>query len=107
VRITFTAVVLAVLPLQPLNADSETPFGVLVEGQGAAETYSVCIACHSEKIIAQQGLSQEDWDELLEWMVDEQGMADLPEPLRGDILAYLTANYGPDRPNFPAPGDGT
>ena len=76
-------------------------FGVMVAAPGASETFDACTACHSERIVAQQGLTREQWDKLLDWMVEEQEM----EPIEGDarttILDYLGAHYGPDRPNFP------
>ena len=75
--------------------------GVLVAGAGAEETHAYCIACHSERIVAQQGLTRADWEELLEQMVEENGMNPIEEPDLGRVLDYLAANYGPDRPNFP------
>ncbi|MDJ0926041.1 MAG: aldehyde dehydrogenase [Gammaproteobacteria bacterium] len=82
------------------HAAGDAPFGVLVDADGAAETYGVCIACHSEKIIAQQGLSRAAWDELLDWMVEEHGMANIQGPVRDRILDYLAQHYGEDRPNY-------
>ena len=75
--------------------------GVLVAGSGAEETHAYCTACHSERIIAQQGLTREHWEELLDEMVEEHGMNPIEEPDLGRVLSYLSANYGPDRPNFP------
>ena len=77
--------------------------GVLVDEEGAAETYAYCTACHSERIVAQQGLTRADWEELLEQMVEENGMNPIEEPDLGRVLAYLATHYGPDRPNFPNP----
>ena len=74
--------------------------GVLVAGEGAWETHAYCSVCHSERIVAQQGLTRADWEELLEQMVEEHGMSPVEEPDLGRVLGYLTANYGPDRPNF-------
>lgn len=76
-------------------------FGVLVEGKGAEETYYACSASHSEKLIAQQGLTRERWNELIDWMIEEQGMPELDENERNLILDYLAQNYGPGRPNYP------
>ena len=90
----------AAATLLPALASADSPYGVLVDEDGAAETYGVCIACHSEQIIAQQGLSRADWDELLDWMVEEQGMADIQGPIRERILDYLAQHYGEDRPNY-------
>ena len=77
--------------------------GVLVDEEGAEETYAYCTACHSERIVAQQGLTRADWEELLEQMVEENGMNPIEEPDLGRVLAYLATHYGPDRPNFPNP----
>ena len=77
--------------------------GLLVAGEGAAETHAYCTACHSERIVAQQGLTRPDWDELLEQMVEEHEMAPIEEPVRARVLDYLAMNYGIDRPNFPRP----
>ena len=83
--------------------DQPPALGVLVAAEGAEETYAYCTACHSERIVAQQGLTRPDWEELLEQMVEENGMTPIEEPDLGRILAYLAAHYGPDRPNFPKP----
>ena len=77
--------------------------GVLVNEEGAEETHAYCTACHSERIVAQQGLTRADWEEVLEQMVEENGMDPVEEPDLGRILAYLATHYGPGRPNFPNP----
>lgn len=78
-------------------------FGVLFDAPGVEATYYACTACHSEMIVAQQGLTREKWDELFEWMVEEQGMSEIEEPDRTEILDYLEAHYNKGRPNFPRP----
>ncbi|MEO0910083.1 MAG: cytochrome c family protein [Pseudomonadota bacterium] len=83
------------------SEETDAPFGVLVAGSGAEETYNYCIACHSEMIVAQQGLTRPQWEEMMEWMVEEQGMSEIEEPEYSLIMDYLSKNYGPDRPNFP------
>ena len=75
--------------------------GLLVAGEGAFETHAYCTACHSERIVAQQGLTRSDWDELFEQMVEEHEMTPIEEPDRARVLDYLAAHYGTDRPNFP------
>jgi hypothetical protein len=77
--------------------------GVLHPMPGAQLTYDSCIACHSEMIIAQQGQTREGWDEMLDWMVEEQGMPELEDEQRKTILDYLAEHYNTDRPNFPRP----
>ena len=75
--------------------------GLLVAGVGAAETHAYCTACHSERIVVQQGLTRDDWDELFEQMVEEHEMTPIEEPDRSRVLGYLATHYGIDRPNFP------
>jgi cytochrome c len=52
-------------------------------------------------LVAQQGMTRERWDNVLEWMVEEQGMSEIEEPDRTIILDYLAENYNTDRPHFP------
>ena len=97
-----TVALAAGLVLVSARASSEeSRFGVLYDAEGAAETYANCTPCHSELIIAQQGLSRRRWDELRNGMVREQGMIEIQEPVRTRILNYLAQHYGEDRPNFP------
>lgn len=93
------------------TVDSETPavegmtdFGILFPAPGVEETFYACTACHSERIVAQQGLTRDHWDDVLVWMVEEQEMDEIEEPDRSAILDYLSAHYGEDRPNFPKQG---
>ncbi len=86
------------------DAEEESEYGVLVDGPGVDLTYAYCAACHSEMLVAQQGLTRKHWDELFEWMVEEQGMSEIEEPDRTIVLDYLETNYNTDRPNFPKPG---
>ena len=89
----------------PQTTSEETPleFGVLKLAPDVETTFYACTACHSERIIAQQGLNRDHWDEVLEWLVEEQGMSEIDEPERSKILDYLAAHYNEDRPNFPVP----
>jgi len=84
-------------------ASDASDFGALVAAEGVEETFDYCDACHSVRLVAQQGLDRDGWVELLEWMVDEQGMAEIEEPDLSVVLDYLTTNYNIDRPNFPKP----
>jgi len=86
---------------QSAKAADDSEFGVLFVAPGVEETFYACTACHSERIIAQQGLSRKHWDETFEWMVEEQGMDEIEEPDRTIILDYLAKHYNEDRPNFP------
>ena len=92
---------LAIGVAQASDTVEESEYGVLFVADGVDDTYYTCIGCHSERIIAQQGLSRENWDEMLVWMVEEQGMPELDEETRDVILDYLAQHYNVDRPNFP------
>ena len=94
-------VLAAFAALVPALATAESEFGVLVDEPGVETTYYACSVCHSERLVAQQGLTRERWDNLLHWMVDEQGMDPLDPEDRAIVLDYLTTHYNTDRPNFP------
>ncbi|MDE0406375.1 MAG: aldehyde dehydrogenase [Alphaproteobacteria bacterium] len=97
------ALLLVVCAAAPAVLGTPEPeeFGLMVAAPGASETFYACTPCHSERIVVQQGLTREQWDEALDLMVEEHEM----EPIEGDartvILDYLAEHYGPDRPNFP------
>ncbi len=84
-----------------LVEDAPPEFGVLVVGKGVEETHAYCTACHSDRLVAQQGLDRDGWIELIEWMVEDQGMAEIEEPDLSVVVDYLATNYNTDRPNFP------
>ena len=79
----------------------DADLGLLVVAEGAGVTHAYCTVCHSERIVAQQGLAREDWSEVLEYMVEEHGMAPIEAPDFNRVIDYLSTHYGPDRPNFP------
>ncbi len=60
--------------------------------------FDLCQACHSLKIVLQQRLSREVWDETLVWMIEEQGMP-APEPAHYTrLLDYLGTYLSPETP---------
>ena len=75
--------------------------GVFVAEEGATEAHAYCTVCHSGRLVVQQGLTREGWEEVLEYMVEEHGMNPIDGPDHERILGYLSTHYGPDRPNFP------
>ncbi len=71
-------------------------FHPLPPGEGVDEVYYGCIACHSLRTVTNGGYSRRVWDELLDWMVEDQGMMD-PEPdVREAMLHYLSTYIGED-----------
>ncbi len=71
-------------------------FHPLPPGEGVDEVYYGCIACHSLRTVTNGGYSRHIWDELLDWMVEDQGMLE-PEPeVREIMLDYLATYIGED-----------
>ena len=74
------------------------PFGEdWPQGEGRDLTGFACQSCHSLAIVKQQGLPRKRWDEMLDWMVEEQGMDPLVPDERTLVLEYLSAHFGIDR----------
>lgn len=79
-------------------AAADGNFGGLPAGKGRALTYHVCSACRSIRLVVQQRLTREDWDEALVWMVKEQDMPRLDPAERKLILDYLSKYYSREMP---------
>ncbi len=84
----------AATPAAPSEAED---FDGLPAGVGREETHAICGACHSLRLVTQQGLDADRWDELMDWMTQKQGMAELQKAERQRIVAYLAKFYGPNR----------
>lgn len=69
-------------------------FDPLESGEGVELVAGACSGCHSLHLVTQQGLSRDSWQETLEWMVEEQGMAPLSEEDLRRVLDYLSTHYG-------------
>lgn len=99
-------VVLSVLPTTDAGAQSrrERPPEESPEqfpaGLNRDDTFYFCTACHGFKIIAQQGMSRERWNETFDVMVKRHGMADLQGEQRDQMLDYLASAF----PERRAPG---
>jgi cytochrome c len=75
-------------------AEDGYDYGGLPEGAGRDEVYFSCQHCHSLRTVTNQRFSRRVWDEVLTWMVEEQGMDPLEPEIRADILDYLSENLG-------------
>lgn len=64
----------------------------LPPGEGVEEVYYACIACHSLRTVTNGGYSRRVWDELLDWMVEDQGMME-PEPEEREIILNYLSTY--------------
>ena len=66
-------------------------------GEGREEVEIYCAACHSLMIVTQQGLDREGWDEVLDVMVEEMNMEEMPPEDRKLVLDYLANNITIER----------
>jgi hypothetical protein len=69
-------------------------------GPNRDDTFYFCTACHGFKIVAQQGMSRERWDDTFNVMVKRHGMVDVQGEQREQMLDYLTSAF----PERRAPG---
>ena len=72
-----------------LQPGEEPEFEGLPKGLGREEVFYTCSACHSLRLVIQQRLARDIWDETLTWMVEEQDMTELEADEREIILDYL------------------
>ncbi len=75
----------------------ETP-EEFVAGAGRDDTFYACTACHNFKLVAQQGMSRRQWEEIVALMTSGHGMPPLDDKDREVILNYLEAAYPPRAP---------
>jgi len=66
----------------------------LPRADGYELVFGYCRSCHSLRIVMQQHATRERWEELLDWMVEKQGMAEPPAQDRAALLEYLSVNFG-------------
>lgn len=65
------------------------------EGKGREETANMCAACHSGRLVSQQGMTRAQWDETLDVMTERHKMPRLEGDERALILDYLAASFPP------------
>jgi cytochrome c len=80
----------------PVADNKQEEFEGLPEGFGREAVYFNCTACHSIKQVDQQRMTREDWDKLLDVMVETNGMHPLQPWARTRILNYLATHFGPE-----------
>ncbi len=66
----------------------------LVEAEGLPLVIAHCTGCHSGKLITQNRLSKDGWQETIRWMQKTQNLWDLGED-ENIIVDYLAKNYAP------------
>lgn len=67
----------------------------LPPGPGREETFGLCSACHAYRLVSNQGLTRQRWDETLDWMSERHSMPKLEGADRDLILGYLAAAHPP------------
>jgi hypothetical protein len=82
----------------PARAQDDAALAALPDYPGREETYYTCDGCHSFRLVSQQRLPRRRWDQLLDIMVEKQGMAELSPEDRALILDYLEEAFGQDVP---------
>jgi hypothetical protein len=68
---------------------------VFPDGPYRDEVFYLCTACHSSRLVRNQAMSRERWDETLTWMSERHGMPELAGEERARFLDYLAASFGP------------
>lgn len=91
-------------PLAPSPAFADEPEEptALPDGEGRDETFYSCTACHSTAIIRRSGFTRQQWDDLMDWMVEKQNMNPLEADQRKVIVDYLAEAFPPRRARPPA-----
>tara|TARA_A100001015_G_C15014736_1_gene724919 strand:+ start:471 stop:941 length:471 start_codon:yes stop_codon:yes gene_type:complete len=67
----------------------------LVDAEGLQMVINNCTNCHSSKLITQNRMSAERWQQTIDWMQRTQNLWDLGEN-EAVIVNYLAANYAPE-----------
>jgi hypothetical protein len=101
--VTLAGLLLAAAPSpSTLHADEPEEPSVLPDGHGRDETFYLCTACHSSAIIRRSGFTRQQWDDLMDWMVERQNMSPLSPEERTLIVDYLAEAFPPRRQRAPA-----
>src|SRR3712207_5139931 len=58
----------------------------LPAGPGREETFGMCTACHGYRLVSNQGMNREKWDETLTWMNERHKMPEIQGGERDLIL---------------------
>lgn len=70
---------------------------VLPAGAGRGETFGYCVGCHNTAIIRRSQFPRDQWDGLMDWMVERHNMNPLEGELRTTIVDYLAQHFGPQQ----------
>ena len=82
----------------PAFAPKDERMEDLPEAPGRDETFGLCTACHGYRLVSNQGLTRDKWDETMVWMTERHGMPDIQGADRDLILDYLATHHPPKAP---------
>jgi hypothetical protein len=80
---------------QPAFTPRDESVEDLPAGPGREETFYMCVACHAYRVVSNQGLTRERWDETLTLMTERHKMVDVQGADRDLILDYLAQHHPP------------
>ena len=92
---SFLAATLAIFALTAPAIADERGIDDFPEGKGREETANLCAACHSGRLVSQQGMTRAQWDETLDVMTERHKMPKIEGDERALILDYLAAAFPP------------
>jgi hypothetical protein len=65
----------------------------LPRAPGYEDVYYTCSSCHSLRLVMQQSNSARNWSDLVDWMVEHQGMIEPAPDERDRIVDYLATHF--------------
>ena len=68
----------------------------LKEAAGLMTVVNNCTNCHSAKLVTQNRMTEERWNETIKWMQKKQGLWELGDDQK-IIVDYLVKNYPPQK----------
>ncbi len=86
---------LALWLLLAMPARAQETEDALPPGEGRSETFGYCTPCHGVAVILRTRLTRPQWDALMDWMTEKQGMPPLEGELRRTIVDYLARTLAP------------
>lgn len=87
---------LLTFPLFGADEKNIDPANGLIKDENIYLVVGLCTGCHSSKIITQNRGNEDRWQEIIAWMLKEQGMPELDPEMKKKIIHYLAKNYGPE-----------
>lgn len=73
--------------------DANDEFWGLPRAPGYEDVMYTCASCHSLRLVMQQSKSAQGWSDLIDWMVEHQGMAAPADDERDRLVDYLATHF--------------